>query len=175
MTRMLIALAALMAAAPAVAQTAPAGAQTMPPTASLQINLSGPRFGWTFLSAESLAAMNERGIEVGSIISQFGWQFERRFYVNGGGTAVLHEFIPMVAGLDHGMAIPTLTYMVGVRTAGGAEFGIGPNFTPGGYGLAVASGLTLRHGALNVPLNVAIVAAKSGSRISFLTGFNLRR
>jgi hypothetical protein len=65
--------------------------------------------------------------------------------------------------------------MVGVRTAGGAEFGAGPNFSAGGYGLALASGVTLRTGALNVPLNIAVVTSKSGVRVSFLTGFNVRR
>jgi hypothetical protein len=65
--------------------------------------------------------------------------------------------------------------VVGIRTRDGAEFGIGPNITPAGSALVVAAGMTLRSGALNVPLNVAVVPAKSGLRVSLLSGFSLRR
>jgi hypothetical protein len=170
MTRILLALMVSLAAVPAAAQS------TIPPLVSPQIDLSGPRFGWTYLSPPVLSALADRGQhDVANVVSQFGWQFERRFYVNSNGLTALHEFIPMVAGLDQGMALPSLTYMVGFRTAGGAEFGAGPNFSAGGSGFAVASGLTLTTGALNVPLNVAVVTSKSGVRVSFLTGFNFRR
>jgi len=65
--------------------------------------------------------------------------------------------------------------MVGLRTRDGAEFGIGPNITPAGVALAVAGGVTFRAGTLNVPMNVAVVPSKVGTRISVLTGFNMRR
>jgi hypothetical protein len=35
--------------------------------------------------------------------------------------------------------------------------------------------MTFRSGALNVPLNVAVVPSKAGVRVSLLTGFNMRR
>lgn len=60
------------------------------------------------------------------------------------------------------MAIPSLTWLVGMRTSGGAEFGIGPNITPAGTGLALAAGVTFRRGFVNVPFNVAVVPSKAG-------------
>ena len=65
--------------------------------------------------------------------------------------------------------------MVGVRTRDGAEFGIGPNITPAGTALVFATGMTFRAGALNVPVNVAVVPSKAGTRVSVLSGFSLRR
>jgi hypothetical protein len=65
--------------------------------------------------------------------------------------------------------------MVGMRTQNGTEFGVGPNLTPAGWSLAFAGGTTLRAGFLNVPLNVAVVPAKNGMRVSFLTGFSKRK
>jgi hypothetical protein len=47
--------------------------------------------------------------------------------------------------------------------------------TPAGVALAAAAGVTFRSGALNVPVNLAIVPSKSGVRVSVLTGFNMRR
>jgi hypothetical protein len=57
----------------------------------------------------------------------------------------------------------------------GAEFGIGPNVTPIGVGLVVAGGVTVRSGALHVPLTFAVATSKTGARVTILTGFNLRR
>jgi hypothetical protein len=34
--------------------------------------------------------------------------------------------------------------------------------------------VTLRSGVLNVPVNFAVVPSKAGTRVSFLTGFNMR-
>ena len=73
------------------------------------------------------------------------------------------------------MALPSLSWMVGLRTREGAEIGVGPNITAAGVALAMAGGVTFRAGALNVPMNFAVVPSKSGTRVSFLTGFTLRR
>jgi hypothetical protein len=64
--------------------------------------------------------------------------------------------------------------MVGLRSPGGAEFGLGPNITPAGVALAFAGGVTFRSGALNVPVTFAVVPSKVGTRVSMLTGFNMR-
>ena len=77
--------------------------------------------------------------------------------------------------LEQGVVLPSLNWMVGLRTRSGTEFGIGPNITPLGVGLVAAAGATVRAGALHVPLNFAIATSKSGARISILTGFNVRR
>ena len=42
-------------------------------------------------------------------------------------------------------------------------------------GLALAAGVTFRRGFVNVPFNVAVVPSRAGTRVSILTGFNIRR
>lgn len=138
-------------------------------------NLSGPRFGLTMLSNGNILKLKERNIDVRPLISQFGWQFEKQLYSNTDGITALSEWIPLISGLDQGYALPSLNWLVGVRTSSGAEFGIGPNITPAGIGLVIAAGITVRSGVLNVPLNFAVVSSKSGPRVSIMTGFNLRR
>jgi len=160
-------------ALPVGAQTASSDV-TIPPPPLKTVSLSGPRFGVTALSEGVVAKLQERSIEVGSTISQFGWQFEKEFYSKQGGVAALHEFVFLVGGLEQGEALPSLNWLVGLRTANGAEFGIGPNITPAGVALTLAAGVTFRSGALNVPMTFAVVPSKAGTRISMLTGFNLR-
>jgi hypothetical protein len=129
----------------------------------------------TLLSQDTVRALGEREINVGQMVSQFGWQFERRLYTSTDGVAALMEWVPLISGLEQGVALPSLNWLVGIRTAGGAEFGIGPNITPVGTALVVAAGITVRSGALNVPLNFAVASSKSGLRVSIMTGFNIRR
>jgi len=152
---------------------APAASQTLPPVAKTA-DLSGPRFGLTLLSEGVVNELAKRDIEVGPHISQFGWQFERQFFTKGGPVTMVTEWVALVGGLEQGVALPSLSWMVGVRTRDGAEFGIGPNITPAGTALVFATGMTFRAGALNIPLNVAVVPSKVGARVSLLTGFSLR-
>jgi hypothetical protein len=163
-------LLTLMAAAPAAAQTI-----VSPPPRPIVANLSGPRFGVTTLSDGIVEKLHDRYIDVSPVISQFGWQFEKQFYVKDGGVAMLNEWVFLLGGLDQGMALPSLSWMVGVRTGNGTEFGVGPNITPVGVSLAMAAGTTIRAGFLNVPVNVAVVPSKGGMRVSFLTGFSIRK
>jgi hypothetical protein len=140
------------------------------------VDMTGPRFGITMLNQQSIDTLLEKkGVTVQPMISQFGWQFEHRLYTNGDGITVLTEWIPLISGLDQGVALPSLNWLTGLRSAGGSEFGIGPNITPLGVGLVVAAGVTMKTGALHVPFNVAVATSKSGVRLSFLTGFNVRR
>ena len=73
------------------------------------------------------------------------------------------EFVALHGGLEQGVALPSLSWLVGVRTPDGAEFGLGPNFTPIGTGLVLATGMTFRRGSFNLPVNVAVVPSKSGT------------
>ena len=114
---------------------APLGAQTTvisPPPLAKTVSLSGPRFGVTALSDGVVAKLQERSIDVGSMISQFGWQFEREFYAKDSGVAAVNEWVVLLGGLDQGVALPSLSWLVGLRTREGTEFGIGPNVTPAG-------------------------------------------
>ena len=148
---------------------------TLPPRLTREVNLSGPRFGLTMLSDGVVTKLAEHDITVRPVVSQFGWQFEKRLLMNDAGGSVLMEWVPLLSGLEQGVALPSLNWLVGVRTSTGTEFGIGPNITPIGVGLVVAAGVTVRSGALNIPLNVAVASSKSGTRVSIMTGFNIRR
>jgi hypothetical protein len=153
-----------------------AWSQSRPRGVTDTVNMTGPRFGLTVLNQKSVdTLLAEKNITVRPMITQFGWQFERRLYTNGDGITMLTEWIPLLSGLDQGVALPSLNWLVGLRNDSGTEFGIGPNITPLGVGLVAAAGVTVRTGALHVPFNFAIATSKSGARISVMTGFNLRR
>ena len=155
----------------------PLCAQTVisPPPPAKTVSLSGPRFGVTSLSDGVVAKLQERSINVRSMISQFGWQFEKQLYSKDSGVAAVNELVALVGGLDQGVLLPSLSWLVGVRTKEGTEFGVGPNVTPAGVALAFAAGVTVRAGIMNVPMNIAVVPSSAGTRMSFLTGFNMRR
>jgi hypothetical protein len=153
--------------------TAPAFSQTLPPPAK-SVSLAGPRVGITMLSPGVIDALAERDIAVRPVITQFGWQFEKQFFTTQGGLTAVTELVGLLGGLEQSLTIPSMSWMVGLRTSNGAEFGIGPNLTPAGAALAIAAGVTIRSGVVNIPVNVAIVPSKAGVRLSVLTGFNLR-
>jgi hypothetical protein len=159
-----------------VSATAAAQNLVQPPVSPRAVELSGPRFGVTSLSAGVVDDLQQRrGIEVPSMISQFGWQFEKAFYTNNSGVALVSEWVGLVGGLENNLAVPSLSWLVGMRTPSGAEFGIGPNVSAAGTGLALAAGITIRNDFVNVPLNVAVVPSKHGFRLSVLSGFSIRR
>ena len=151
-----------------------AWSQTILPPIAERADLSGPRFGLTLLGDGVVKKLEEREIKVHSYISQFGWQFEKQFYTRDSGVTMVTEWVGLVGGLDQGVVLPSLSWLVGVRTRDGAEFGIGPNVTPAGTAMVFATGMTFRAGALNVPVNVAVVPSKYGARVSLLSGFSLR-
>ena len=170
MRNVVAALVCVAFASPLYAQS---GTQAPPPAHTL--SLAGPRVGMTFLSDGVVEKLHERNVDVGQNISQFGWQFERQFYSKQSGVTALNEWVFLLGGLDQNVAIPSLSWMVGVRTRDGAEFGVGPNVTPAGTALVLATGFTFRTGAMNIPLNAAIVPSKAGTRFTLLSGFSLRR
>lgn len=151
---------------------AQSGNQAPPPARTL--SLSGPRIGFTLLGDGVVNKLKTEGVDLRPIISQFGWQSERQFYSKQGGVTALNEWVFLLGGLDQGVAIPSLSWLVGLRTQEGAEFGVGPNVTPAGVALAFAAGVTMRAGVLNVPMNVAVVPTRAGTRVTLLTGFTLR-
>ncbi len=155
----------------------PLSAQSVltPPPVPKTVSLSGPRFGLTVLSQGVLDKLHENQIDVRPTITQFGWQFEKEFYSKESGLAAINEWVVLFGGLEQSVVLPSVSWMVGLRTREGAEFGIGPNVTAAGVALAVAAGVTFRVGTLNVPMNFALVPSKAGTRVSILTGFNMRR
>ena len=143
------------------------------------MKLSGPRVGVTFLSDGIVRKLQEDiggdFDDVGPVISQFGWQWEKRFYSSENGLTAVTEWVLLFGGMEQGVVIPSLSWMVGARTVKGIEFAVGPNITPVGVALAVAAGVNFRAGHLNVPVNLAVVPSKSGVRVSLLAGFNMRK
>jgi hypothetical protein len=141
-----------------------------------QLSRSGPRVGLTWLAPAVRDTVSARlDTRIGPVITQFGWQYERQFASLENGPIALNEWILLVGGLDQGVFIPSLTWIVGIRTQSQFEIGVGPNATPAGVALAFSVGKTFRAGALNVPINLAVVPSRFGQRISMLTGFNLYR
>jgi hypothetical protein len=154
----------------------PAWTQDRPRGVTEVVDMTGPRVGLTVLNQQTVdTLLQERNIELQPLVTQFGWQFERRLYTNGDGVTVLMEWVPLVSGLEQGVALPSLNWLVGLRTSSGTEFGFGPNVTPLGVGLVGAFGVTVKTGALHVPFNVAVATSKSGARVSVMTGFNIRK
>lgn len=139
-------------------------------------NLSGPRVGVTFLSDGVREQLNDEfDVQVGSVISQFGWQKEKRFLSSPNGLTGVTEFVLLVGGMEQGVFLPSFNWLVGMRTAKGVEFAVGPNVTAAGFAMAAAAGVTFQAGNLNIPVNLAAVPSKSGLRVSLLAGFNTRR
>lgn len=159
-----------------LAMSATAGAQDVTGPVVPPVKLSGPRVGITVLSSGIVDTLKDRTFtDVGAVVTQFGWQFEKRFGTSDNGLTPVTEWVLLLGGLEQGVALPSLTWLVGLRARNGAEVGIGPNLTPVGSALAVAAGMTLRSGRLNFPMNLAVVPSKSGMRVSLLAGFNTRR
>lgn len=141
-----------------------------------QVKRSGPRFGLTWLGGGIVDTLrSQRNIDIAPVITQFGWQFERQFASLESGPVALNEFILLIGGLDQGAFLPSVSWLVGIRTPNNFEVGVGPNANPAGVALAFSGGYTFKAGALAVPLNVALVPSKYGMRVSVLTGFNLYR
>jgi hypothetical protein len=155
----------------ASAQVVPAPSQ---PVESM--SLEGPRIGATVLSDGIRGRLlQKRGVDVGPVITQIGWQTEKRFLSSANGWTGVIEGVVLAGGFEQGVVLPSLNWLFGLRTAKGVEFAVGPNLTPAGIALVAAGGVTVKAGNLNVPVNVAIVPSRDGVRVSLLAGFNWRK
>ena len=147
-------------------------------------NLSGPRFGLTYVGIKPELLERLPPGEFHRIISQFGWHFEYQIAPEGGGPQFVLQFVPMVAGVEHGFFIPNATVAVGIRLPSGFEAGMGPNIQlpknleSGGEvtsALVVAVGKTFHYGGVSVPLNIAYAINPNGNRVSFVLGYAIQR
>ncbi|MBN32107.1 MAG: hypothetical protein CL845_09005 [Crocinitomicaceae bacterium] len=151
-------------------------------TTSDVATLSGPRFGLTFVGDGSTSQFLNRVHEMDSLAfsdfgslpftwtTQYGWQFETRFADTGGPVVGLVEWVVMVAGMEKGLILPSLSSLVGVRGESGFEFATGPNLSPSGLSFVFAAGFNYKKGDLNMPINIAFVPDKMGPRESGLDG-----
>ena len=137
------------------------------------MRLSGPRVGVTTFSGAAADSLDKR-LGIGPTISQFGWQFERKMFQVEGGLTGLHEFLVLVGGLDQGVALPSATWLLGIRSQGGIELGVGPNVSLAGLALAAGGGINVHSGGVNFPINIGVASSKYGLRTSIFVGFNTR-
>lgn len=166
-------------AAPPVARvTAPQDPATDPHERGL--GLGGPRFGLSYVSGGGFDKMQEAvkkakpDAEIEAFMTQFGWQVEYRMFKTSKGLTALTELIPLVGGLDQGLALPSATWLVGLRGKSGLEFGVGPNVGLNGVAMMAGLGYTMDMGGINIPFNIAVGrGAHQTTSVAFSTGFNL--
>jgi hypothetical protein len=125
-----------------------------------KLKYSGPRIGLTYLgkgtTRDNIADLFDR-TSISPLVSQFGWQFETRFFSNESGSQGLVELIPMIGGLEQGLFLPSLTAIIGFRHFNGFEVGVGPSLSLGGASVVIAAGTSIRSGNLVFPINLAFV------------------
>ena len=171
-------------------------------TANAQIEqLAGPRIGVTLITPGSTADFIHEGFDFdededgkygstgSAFTTQYGWQWESRFAEGGGNVTGIVEWIALVGGMEQGMFLPSVSSVIGVRTANGLEVGVGPNLSLSGIGMIFGIGHNFKSGNLNLPVNLVIMPGKSkegdfngesytynsGARISIMVGFNMSK
>jgi hypothetical protein len=109
-----------------------------------KLRYGGPRIGITYLQpGESTDKMNDIfDRNINPLITQFGWQFETRFFTLENGASGLVELIPMF---------------------GGYEIGIGPTLSLGGSGVLIAAGTSIKSGKVVFPINIAFIPSVTKS------------
>ena len=174
---------------PAPRPAARPAARPRPPSGTGARRLSGPRVGFTVLSARNVEDINETFGEstydpltqmysreeiistAFPVVTQFGWQLERQMFQSQSGLTALAETVLLVGGLERGIALPSASFVVGVRTPGGLEVGLGPNISATGVGYALTVGIANNVGEVSLPVNAAVVLGRDGVRASLLVGF----
>ena len=143
-------------------------------------DLSGPRFGVTYRPNDSGSSNKD----VGHFVSQFGWHFETQVVPRGGGPQFIIQFVPLVAGVEYGKALPSGSLGMGVRFPSGYEFGLGPTVAAAGSdfhsleaksALFVAVGRSFDYGGVSIPFNLVFVTNQDGQRVSLIAGYAIRR
>ncbi len=140
-----------------------------------RMNISGPRFGMTSPvgSGDFALTLQEHGIS--KAYSEFGWHFEYQVAPDGNTPSFVIEVVPLIGGLEYGLAIPSVTIPLGIRLQNGIEFGIGPNVVFGypviSSSIVLALGKTFNYHGVGIPLNVAVASGKGGYAVSCLLGY----
>ena len=152
------------------------------------IVLAGPRIGLVYLMGDLPERLKKGGIPV---LTQIGWQFENYFFQDESGWTGISEYVLMVAGMERELLLPSASWLVGIRSPTGVEFGIGPTVSMAsmargisndefsaenisGLGAVLAAGMTFKAGRVNFPVNVAFVKSGESNRFVLSCGFNLQ-
>ena len=150
------------------------------PVAFDRRNMSGPRLGVTFVSGDGELYQSLECQDIGRVVSQFGWHFERQVIPDGGGPQFVIQFVPMIAAVEYGKFVPGGTLAMGIRMPRGWEFGMGPNIVAtknelddvkARTSLVVALGKSLNYGGVSIPINLAMSTAPEGNRFSLIFGY----
>ncbi|MGZ5282071.1 MAG: hypothetical protein ACXWDO_06240 [Bacteroidia bacterium] len=136
-------------------------------------NTGGPRIGITHIGPGKMRTGLDDNFGGKPTLSQFGWAFESRLFTTKQGASGTLTFIPLIAGVEQGLFLPSVTGLVGVRTSGGFDFSIGPNLSIGGAGLAMMAGTTVKLQGIDIPMHIAAVPTNKGIIFNFLVGFNI--
>jgi hypothetical protein len=144
-------------------------------------NLSGPRIGAVFISASPASSFLRGDLALdqtnelpptfddfakGALTSLYGWQFESRF-ADGYNVTGIVEWIVLVAGMEKGKFLPSVSSMVGARLESGLEFAVGPNLSLAGIAMVFGVGYNFKAGDLNLPVNLAIVPGRTQTQDSY--------
>lgn len=150
------------------------------PVAFDRRNMGGPRFGVTYFPGDTELYQSLQDQDVGRVVSQFGWHFERQVIPEGGGPQFVVQFVPMIAGVEYGKFVPGGTLAMGIRMPRGWEFGMGPNVVAskdefdnvkGRMSLILALGKSLNYGGVSIPINFAVSTSPEGNRLSLIFGY----
>jgi len=154
-------------------------------SANAQIeSLAGPRLGAVYMTASPASnflngtlKLDELGelpenyddITKGALTSLYGWQWESRF-ADGQAVTGIVEWIVLVAGMEKGKFLPSVSSMVGARTESGLEFAMGPNLSLGGIAMVFGMGYNFKSGDLNMPVNIAFVPGRTVTQEAYTDG-----
>lgn len=148
------------------------------PVTLTEVNLSGPRLGVAAVVTNGRFLETLRKKNMDRTLSQFGWQFEYKIVPDGGGPAFLVECIPLVAGVEYGVLIPSINVPLGIRFPSGFEFGLGPQIfatgdrdEPVSTALIIAGGKTFLYRGVGLPVNIAVVKGSGGWRTAGMFGY----
>jgi len=138
------------------------------------IKLSGPRFGFTHIGGKLGKMLDENNLS--TYRSQFGWQFETRWFETSTGFQGLVETIVLLTGFETDDPNLSASLLFGFRTKDGFEAGAGPNITStGDHAFVIAVGQTVKLDYVNIPFNFAISPTSDAVKYTVLMGFNIRR
>jgi hypothetical protein len=159
-----------------------ADTQTTPPEARLKrSDWSGPRMGFMFAPGDPAISRRLRANGLGTMVSQFGWQFERRIAAFSGGPQLVTEVVPLFGGVEYNKLVPSVNAVVGVRFKSGYEFGMGPSLSvtsiSGGpsTGLVIAAGKSIDYGDVCIPVNLALSTNPKGTMVNVLVGYSINK
>ena len=138
------------------------------------IKLSGPRFGFTYIGGDLGKTLDQYGMS--RYRSQFGWQFETRWFQTSTGFQGLVETVVLLTGFETDDPNLSGTLLVGFRTKDGFEAGAGPNVTStGDHSFVIAVGHSAKLDYVYIPFNLAISPSSESVKYTFTMGFNIRR